>query len=444
MVMVEFNERMDATTLTSGNIAIYADPLVELENNSYSYVDSFNLLKVNPSGYLDVNTRYSVVIRSTVQDYHGNTMASDFWWNFWTGQPSGYVYASGDQLQPDEIVLSGYLDVVDTFPANYTSNIPLGDVSPIYIRLSDTCGVGARNYFGDASGISPFILGLSFLEDPAATLSGFISIENAEVLGNPIVAQTAPSYTITAEDNIIRIDGTGWLNNNEYIVRVKSGLPGLYTNPMANDYFFVFTGNYTPLYTGANIIRLNIGPMLQMAMAYIPDDTLLRFIYEASVQAERLYPYTVAAGSPPWYLVEYVIYQTKINALYAAIMIFCGSGAGVRRRLADLEIELDARALMPALLPILSDLREKRDEMEEMVISGDDEEPGPIWVVKSGADARRPITAESWRRLPMTDFREDVGDVESKIKWLYVRDISGGAFIGTRSKFLAEGRYVTV
>jgi len=258
-------------------------------------------------------------------------------------------------------------------------------------------------------------------------------------LGDPNVTHTTPSYTTTANGTILQIDSDDWVSNNEYIVTVKAGLPGLTTNPLQSDYNFVFTTTYSPLYMGYNVIRLNIGPMLQMAMAYVPDDTLNRFIYESSKHADNIYPYTIDPNDVPWYVKEFVIYQTKLNSLYAAIMLFASSGAGIKKSLGDLSIEVDARGLMPALMPMIDDYRKLRDYYMGMVEAGDGDGPQPRWVVRAGADARAPITNTIWRRLPMTDVREP------KIPWIYTTDLSNPQYL-TNERYVnvgVEGRYVT-
>jgi len=454
LLVVQFSERMDESTIDSDTIRLYMDPMSGVPNLTLTYTDSLNLLTIDPSGNMEVNSRYYAVVDGDIEDYYGNKLQQDYWWQFWTATPSGYVYSSGVQPQFPATTREGYLEVTDTLPRNYTSNLGTGSVSPILVYLNDECEIGNRNFLGTASGsVPPAAIGSAWFEDPQVSLSGYVSIANQEVLGDPGVTHTAPTYSLHPSGDIIRIDGTGWLNNNEYIVTVEEGLPGLNTYPLKEDYQFVFTTTYSPIYAGPNIIRLNIGPMLAMVMTYIPDDTIRRFIYEASKQADRLYPSVIDPNNVPWYVTEFVIYQSKISGLYAAMLIFAGGGAGVRKRLGDLEIEHDARGLMPVLLPILEDYTERRDEAEDMVKDGTDAGIGPDWAILHEYDPRRPITAASWTRLPFRDLRktEAIGPggtreepmTDALIPWIYAADLSGGAYIGTSSRFLPVGRYVT-
>ncbi len=441
---ITFSERMSAATMTSGYIGIYADPLELLEDTTYTYNDGRNTLVLDPSGNLDTNTRYSVVVSGTVQDYAGNSMGMDIWWNFWTGQPSGYTATLVPQNQPAGYVLDGYLEVIRTTPETYSTNLAVGGISPILIELNDQCAIWNRNYLGDASDANPAQFGEAFMEVPATSISRYVTITNNEVMGDPNVGHAAPDYTVGVSGTILRIDGTGWLSNNEYIVTLAEGLPGLRTYPLQEDYSMVFTSSYTPLYIGYNVIRLNIGPMLQMTLTYVPDDTLNRFIYESSRHADNIHPTTIDSSNIPWYVTEFVTYQTKLNALYAAIMLFAATGAGISKSLGDLSIEIDARGLMPALLPIIEDYRKLRDHYMGMVESGADTGPDPVWVVRSKTDMRRPITDTSWRRLPMRDVRSlGASDVpmETRIKWWYTRTLTREQYL-TSERYLVDGRYV--
>jgi hypothetical protein len=420
-IAIEFSERMKTSTVNINTIGMFEDPLVQIAIDLV-YNDSINLATITPVDILNINTRYSLVVSGNIQDYSGNSMGMDYSWNFWTGEPSGYIHASGVQDQPDAQVDNGYLQVVSTTPPNYTTNIDTDSLDNIKIVLDAPCLVGKRNSYGGVNYFSG-IYGKSFYEDVNKTLTGYVDISNQEVLGNPTVDHTPPTYSIYPSGNILVIEPSGMLDNNEYIITVGSGLPGVEKNPLQSDYQFVFTTTYTPLYTGANVIRLNIGPLLQMTMSYIPDDTLNRFIYESSLQAYRLCPITIDPTDVPWFVEEFVIYQTKLNALYAAIMLFASSGAGIKKQLGDLSISIDGNGIMPLLLPIIEDYRKLRDKYLGFVIAGSDRGPSPTWAVRSMYDTR----GATWQRLPFKDYRNGGSSNTSYTisdGWLYTRDIS--------------------
>ena len=403
-IYIMFSERMLESSITTANIGIYKDPLVSVAL-SLSYNDGFKMLTITPTSDLAIDTRYSVGISGVIKDLVGNTLGQDYWFNFWTSTPSGWIAETSPQEQPVSYDLEGYIEVSRTTPVNYSTNVALDSINPVRIYFDDTIAIGNRNYFGDGSTPNPLIIGNGFFEIPETTLSSYITVENQEVLGDPYIAHTAPTLTYNIRGTFVEVSMDGLLANNEYLFIVHEGIPGLTKNPLQEDYQFVFTSSYSPLYAGYNIVRLKVGPMLQMANAWVPNDTLNRFLYEASKEANRIHPTSIDPNNPPSYAVEFVIYQGTLGALYASLAIFAASGAGVRKKLADLEIEKDARGLMPAILPILEDIRKLRDEFMEDVIAGSTYGTAPRGAVKGAYDSRRPITNSSWRRLPMRSLQ---------------------------------------
>jgi hypothetical protein len=434
---VQFNERMATDTMSAAYVGLYQDPLIAVPL-SVSYNDSLRMLTILPNDSLGVSARHSLLVSSSVQDLAGNTMSNDYMINFWTAIPSGWVADTTPQTQPIARTQVGYLSVTDTQPANYTTNMANNSINPVRIYFNDDIAIGNRNYFGDGTSPNPMVIGRGFFEDPAESIKAYIKVENMEVLGDPFVDDTAPTLSYNIRGSLVEVTMDNILSNNEYLFTIKSGMEGFNTSPIVEDYQFVFTSTYTPLYAGYNIVRLKIGPMLQMAMAWVPNDTLNRFIYEASKEANRISPTTIDPSNPPWYVVEYVIYQGTLNALYAALALFAASGAGVRKQLADLVIEKDARGLMPAILPILDDLRKQKDDLLVVVKNGTAGLTGARWARLSEWDPRRPISNTSWRRLPLRGYRgnyqqppdqqphyQEASNTQSYLQWIYTTEITG-------------------
>ena len=442
-ISIEFSERMKDDSVNETNIGLFKDPLVAVDI-TLEYDDNLNVLIMKPDDTLDIDTRYSVVVSGTVQDYASNRMVSDYWWNFWTGEPSGYIYASGDQEQPEQVLLDGYIEVISTTPNNYTTNCNTDSLNQIVLVMSDLSAIGNRNFLGGSEPYSA-AFGNAFFEDVNQSISGYILIDNQEVLGDTVIDHTPPTVGIVLSGNLILLNTSEMLDNNEYVVTLKAGYPGLNTNPLQEDYKFVFTSSYSPLYIGYNLIRLNIGPILQITMNYVPNDTLNRIIYSVSRQANNISLYVIDPSNIPWYVTEYVLYQSMINGLYAAIMMFASSGAGARKTLGDLTIDIDASKLMPALLPILDDYRKLRDKYQIMVESGSGDPAGPEWVIRAELDPRRPITDSSWRRLPFNDLRSTNAIAEGdsvQNRWIYTDQLNDMRYL-TSERYLSEGRYVT-
>jgi|GEM_PF-1276937 len=86
--VIKFNKAMDATTITTANIQVTED--------GGSQVPSFIIEKMTPlryrikfSGNLTLNKTYRILVKSTVKDLIGNTMAHDTIITFTTGIDSG-------------------------------------------------------------------------------------------------------------------------------------------------------------------------------------------------------------------------------------------------------------------------------------------------------------------------------------------------------------------
>lgn len=438
-ISIEFSERMNESTINEISIGLFKDP-IEHVDITLDYNGGTNVLLIKPDDYMDYDERYAVVVSGTVQDYSGNRLPADYWWNFWTiTEPSGAVYASGDQDQPEEPLLIDYINVISTNPSNYTTNYNTTLLDTIVINLSDYPAVGNRNFFGGIETYSA-AFGEASYEDVGASLSGYLEVANQEVTGDPVIDHTPPTIDIQLSGKSLILNTTGILNNNEYIVKLAAGFPGLNTNPLQSDYNFVFTSTYSPLYIGYNLVRLNIGPILAITMNFVPNDTLNRIIYSVSRQADNLSPVIIDPTDLPWFVKEFVLYQTLLNGVYASIMMFASSGAGIKKSLGDLSIDIDANGLMPALLPIIEDYRKLRDKYQIMVENGTGQPAGPEWVVRAAGDPRRPITDNTWRRLPFNDLRST--NVSPHNNWVYTNDLNNMSYL-TNERYLTEGRYVT-
>jgi len=156
-VYIQFSERMLDTTINAVNIGIYRDPLV-LVSTTLSYNDGLKLLTITPASALSVDTRYSVVISGGVSDLVGNTLMQNYWFNFWTGTPSGWVVPGEEQLQPEGYNLDGYLEVDRTTPTNYSTNVDISNLGTIRIYFKDDIAIGSRNYLGDGRAANPLMI----------------------------------------------------------------------------------------------------------------------------------------------------------------------------------------------------------------------------------------------------------------------------------------------
>ena len=97
--------------------------------------------------------------------------------------------------------------------------------------------------------------------------------------------------------------------NNEYIVTINSGLRGATTLPLAEDYCFMFTTQYDPLYTSVEILRTTLGILIKD----VPDDTLNRIITYNTRKALEIYPKDVTVTGVQWYMIEYVRCKSSLE-----------------------------------------------------------------------------------------------------------------------------------
>ena len=222
-----------------------------------------------------------------------------------TGMASGYyIYRSDEQ----------YVD--------YSRIAEVGHPTGVYIDESGQYRDFYRVSMWGSGGESP-------LSAP------FIGEGDREILGSL-------TYYIDHEpgsDTVYVVTSSGQYDDNyEYTVTVASGLLGIETNPTQEEYSFSFTSQYYPIYTTPTWIRSEIGPFI----ATIPEDTLYRMIHRNAVHAElraQQIGVVVDRNNPDYYLVQWVICKTELDAINAIIMSFAPTGG--RKTLGDLTVEYD-------------------------------------------------------------------------------------------------------
>jgi len=103
---VTFNERMDATTITTSTILVTVggSPVA----GSVSYVD--NTATFTPTSALGSQTTYTVTVTTGVKDVSGNALGSAYSWTFTTAGSSGQHYRD-PVLTPTSVFLYGTLTV---------------------------------------------------------------------------------------------------------------------------------------------------------------------------------------------------------------------------------------------------------------------------------------------------------------------------------------------
>ena len=105
----------------------------------------------------------------------------------------------------------------------------------------------------------------------------YVTIDSQE----PVFAYNDFVYRIQTSDDdhsiyILPKDGSGFLNNNEYIVSITSGLSGIYNSPMTGSFEFIFSTDLCPIFTTPSRVKLRGGPMLDS----YTDDTIWKMIHK--------------------------------------------------------------------------------------------------------------------------------------------------------------------
>jgi hypothetical protein len=172
--------------------------------------------------------------------------------------------------------------------------------------------------------------------------------------------------------------------------------------PISVDNIIWFVTIPSPMYATLQIIRLNIGPYIRS----IPNDTIIRFIYEVSYLVRRMYYEQhrvwlslTDLDSVPAAVIQWVICKAKLDALDAAYADYTGSGSGIRKTLGDFTVERSG----PTTGSPISGLRSKYEKCLEVTgreLNIDYNTLVAVATVMAEYDPRRPITDWSWRRWP--------------------------------------------
>lgn len=443
LVTVTFNELIDPTTITTETLTVINTGTYESVDGTVAWTPINRIATFTPSENLASGATYrTVVVGLTdpyatvpvgVRDVAGNYMVGNFSFIFHTdvgggvssdpdeaAVPSGITgYENPTLPSPSGQTLEGVLQVLDTEPSDYDTQVPISQ--QIVIEFNDDLGYVGTNVMGNST------MGVAVFAEPSSVLHNWITIENAQVLGTTAAAQNPIQWdgsfdrvnnklTISpaADSAAANATGSHWYNkgtytrgdtvygvleeSNEYVVTIKAGLPGLTTNPLAEDYCFMFTTVFDPMFTSAAIIKLNLGGLLDD----IPDDTINRLIMENGIYALVLYGtagLTTTQTGLPWYIPKYVECKTKLDALNAK---FLGMGSiGSRKVLADLTIDRDGagRDLVALAQNKIDELQVCVTTMEGLIVSGG-EFAQLDWAEPFLLDTRGPIRDQTWRRLP--------------------------------------------
>lgn len=352
LIYITFDQAMTSSTLNSNTIVLYRTSDYEVLDTTISYNSSTYKVTVTPDVIFDQNTSYNVVVvgldqsSTCVKNASNEGMTTTATWYFTTGTE---IYEAPEdtvpETQPDVEVAGDAatkilepaavtdFSIVSTSPENYNSN--LGSIT------NTTLGTV---YFSDDITITFNRLvasGVSVSQD-------WITISAESVDGDPALSTSVPSgvlsndtgNTLTWSSPTYSLNEYAWYTNNEITVTISEDVLDYQGNVLGDDYQFMFTTAYRPLYSSVKKIRTVIGPFIRD----LNDDIINRNIYLNSIEA-----YNIAnviynqsqwdIDSPTFAAKMWVSCKTQYDLLYAKLLDLSSSGSSQLKRLGDFTIQ---------------------------------------------------------------------------------------------------------
>jgi len=227
-------------------------------------------------------------------------------------QPTGV----GGSLQIDSRTPTAFANVLVT-----TTGITLD-----FDRLIDASTV-------DAASIAITQLPALGIEEYWATLpTGSTTPQLAVTLGE----MTPPTGALlTGADKLTFLldPSRDWLHNTQVSVEVTTNVKGIDGTTLLAADTYVFTTTYVPLYVSATMLRMELGP----AIANFTEDTILRIIHKASIEAWELSDRNISLVSPPIRVRQWVEAKTVLDIL-GVLMLTRDLRAGESKTLGDLSV----------------------------------------------------------------------------------------------------------
>lgn len=196
-VTVTFAENMDETTVVSGNFSFESldGPLGTVTGTiagAFGYNDVTNVLTFNPTALLAANTWFRVTLDANMTDQTGNSIGSDYLFEF--------------QTEPAPQVLT-------TIPSNLSNYIKVND--PVTITFNEEMNLPGS------------------ITDDESVITFYDDIGPDRINGTIAYNNTLQQITITPSALL--------LAETTYTVTVIAGITDLTGNPMLSDYVFNFS-----------------------------------------------------------------------------------------------------------------------------------------------------------------------------------------------------------
>ncbi len=354
LIYITFDQSMTSSTLNDNTIVLYRTSDYEIMDKTISYNSTTFRVTLTPDVIFDNNTTYNAVVvgvnQSTtcVKNASSESLATSATWYFTTGTS---IYEAPEdtvtETQPDTDVaeppVAKVLEpktvtdfaIVSTYPENYDANLGTiqGDSATVYWGMGSPSGISVTFNRLLASGSA---VAQSWLTISAEAVDGDPDVTTAEPMGN---VYNSSGTTLRWMPSSSALAYT-WRVNNEITVTVSEDVRDYEGNTLGNDYEFMFTTAYFPLYCTLKKIRAVIGPFLRD----VNDDVICRNIYLNSVEAYNIANVVYDQSewdedSPTFAAKMWTCCKTQYDLLYAKLLDLSQGGPGQLKRLGDLTVQ---------------------------------------------------------------------------------------------------------
>lgn len=337
------------------------------------------------AGTYEVGDAFSCIVREPTT-YSGNLT-----WPFETGSGSIQALPStasttlfGTPIGTSAAVTT--FEVEETVPADQATNLNIvGGAYSISVAFNDTI-------------------------DPTTITSSTVTVNAEAVNGDTMSGITFSgllpvNLSTSGEDLTITIPAGMLFENNVVTVTLDSVISSTSGNSLAEDYTFYFTTKYAPLYSSVRKIRLDIGAYVQN----VPDDTINFAIFEASLEADFI---TFGDATTVTAYYEFIRRQwTTCRAEEILLTNLLNAGGGLKRKkLADLEVEYDPKAIGNALDRALGCLAKLTPALNARGLAVQT----PVGFIKGELDPDRPAVGRLWNNVDLNDFPTPAANARSK------------------------------
>lgn len=296
--------------------------------------------------------------------------------------------------------VTGYLDIEETSPAGFASNINRA-LSEIIVRFGDTVlptgshdaleliinnVLGIDEYYGEGFPSPPDPSG-RFLQDCLATGDARQSLFDQDPSG---AVSFSGQYVKWTKD----VNSPDFHYNSEIVVRVRSdSITNASGEMLEEDVYFTFTSQYWPAYTGVQYIRLKLG----RSVSHLFDDTIMRHIHACSIDAVQQAGCAFTTENP-YPAVRRYVQACTILSILDEIGLLPALQSG-RKKLGDLDIEYSPQDLSKIVAAYRRAEEDKKKALFELRYYRRQSRPMVVVKGQDYAGERKDFRMRTWQGL---------------------------------------------